>query len=257
MERRTFSNSHDTHEEAFTLIELLVVIAIIAVLAAMLLPALAKAKAKAQQTYCLNGVKQINLGTQLYLGDYNDTYPGKATLASAVGFQPEDWIYWRNTAPYTLDKSPILVIIGGASTNIFRCPADKDSGRSSTYPTSYSMVCFDPPANGQHNIHGITSTFVPGGNDPFKQSGVRNSSNKILVTEETTAAADAPPGDTGAAYLDDGCFIPATRASGYTVIQNFLTIRHGGKSNAGFCDGHVETVLWTVATNPASIFADY
>jgi prepilin-type N-terminal cleavage/methylation domain-containing protein len=116
--------SRRANNNAFTLIELLVVITIIAILAAMLLPALSRAKAAGRMSQCTSNLRQIAIGQYSYIGDNDDTLPGHEAISAARDVR----------APITTGRIYPYV----PSEEVWRCPSDKRDFKDWTY--SYPMV---------------------------------------------------------------------------------------------------------------------
>lgn len=225
-----------SQKEAFTLIELLVVIAIIAILAAMLLPALNKAKTRAKQVSCINNLKQMGLGLTMYSEDFHQ-YPGDYSAA-------HNCYVWMTRMLSTM----------GNSRNVFFCPAAPwdaawDTNANHTLGGNNETGGVDPyavtPASRfsyGYNDWGLSITHIPqlgmggdvdGGFDhtPVKDSMVKRPSNLIAIGDVKGAE--------NAALIAFGANLdPTTTDPGHT---QWPSNRHRYNVDFLYADSHVET----------------
>ena len=241
----------DRRKTGFTLIELLVVIAIIAILAAMLLPALAKSKTKAQGIHCQNNLKQLMYGWTMYANDNQDRIARTGGMDVFVGnpndptIQPgyagagsrEQW------CPGSVDAGN-----GAASTNwlliekgmifpqvknraVYKCPADKKNYLGSPTVRSMSMNCWFNPINQWTETAGKVMRKMTDMNNPSPAM--------------TWVTIDENPDS-----INDGWFVVNVTRGNPATLQwvDYPASYHNNAGGLSFADGHAEIKKWKDAT---------
>ena len=245
-------------QRGFTLIELLVVIAIIAILAALLLPALAKAKQKAQATYCMNNGHQLILGAIMYADDNHDLWllnqPGQTPAWCSVGMDFSS----ANT-----DNTNILALADPNRCSManyvkqpgsYHCPADasfvqglgprvRSISMSQSVGTSPVSICGQSApcaVNGQW----LTGSDVGTGCQNTYRTYAKSSDMTAPTPASLWVFADEHPDSINDAMLAVQCMYVGP----FATIIDFPASYHNGAAGFAFADGHSEIHKWTGKT---------
>ena len=214
---------------AFTLIELLVVIAIIAILAALLLPALATAKDKANAAYCLGNIRQLQLSWQMYADDHGQSLVSNPESGSDVGWVMGNMKSTSDAVDTNLIRQGLIYQYNN-NTVIYRCPGDRrtapDTGISFRV-RSYSMNCYMNGADVALAYGGYSGYRV---NTKIGDINTPKPSDAFVFVEESQNT------------IDDGHFGFFPYGTQYTWLNTPAQWHKG--ANFSFADGHAAFRKW-------------
>jgi prepilin-type N-terminal cleavage/methylation domain-containing protein len=235
----------------FTLIELLVVIAIIAILAAMILPALARAKAKGQRIVCLNNLRQIGLFMQFYTEENNDYFPAHRNQNLNTADPTVSLTNWWGTA---------IVTYGNGRSNLFHDPSINgkrlDDGTSWQWAFDCNRVGYG--YNGYflgHHPYAAESMVVAGitfsVDETSKRSGVLKPSENLVIGDKQPYGN--PPLWGSSLWWVSSCMDPAVVShSSFPTYEGVEPKRHLGTAVVSFNDGHSEARKSETINPPAN-----
>lgn len=239
--------SFSTNRRGFTLIELLVVIAIIAILAAMLLPALSKAKQKAQGVYCLNNLKQLQLAITMYTGDFQEQFPENP----GAGISLKAWVAgvmtWDNAVQPNLENTNTTYLTAGEigpfvarNTGVFKCPADVVPGALGPRVRSVSMNGFVGDVDNVAN-------FIDG-QTTHDWRRILKTGDLALGAANTWVVLDECPDS-----INDSFFAVRMQPDATAKWTDVPASTHNGAGGFSFADGHSEIRKWLDANSRAPV----